>query len=140
MKNIHKTSFYFRKFIGIEREKCFCLDDLFGGMLLSNRHCSSKCSGDAAELCGGKGALSIYKLHNDTHTDAMAVFGNWESSAGTGLYLMEDGNECTSEIPNSMSPYINCYTAIEDHTIVKCGGVCKFISNLTNAFRKLETT
>ena len=55
-------------FMGVQDTKCYCIDYIYGSLLLSNRACSTKCPGDMAELCGGRGSLSIHQLKNDSFT------------------------------------------------------------------------
>ena len=64
---------FFKQFIGVSVNKCYCINDIAGSILLSNRACNSKCPGDSDELCGGKGSLSIHQLKNDSFTDNLAI-------------------------------------------------------------------
>ena len=63
----------FKQFIGVSVNQCYCINDIAGSILLSNRACNSKCPGDSDELCGGKGSLSIHQLKNDSFTDNLAI-------------------------------------------------------------------
>ena len=112
-------------FMGIEGSKCYCFNGISGAMLLSNRACNSQCPGDSAELCGGKGSLSIYQLVNDSFTDVMAVVGGWDGTQDKINLIMEDGTECTDhDIPKPNNEFGRVsYAVIEDHTIVGCGGI-----------------
>ena len=64
---------FLKNFIGVSINKCYCINDITGSNLLSNRACNSKCPGDSDELCGGKGTLSIHQLKNDSFTDNLAI-------------------------------------------------------------------
>ena len=113
-------------FMGVQETKCYCINDLSGSLLLSNRACSTKCPGDSAELCGGKGTLTIQQLKNDSFTDLLAIVSG--SAAGKREFqtVMEDGTECLradNGIPNNAHNIIyKGVTVIEDHTMVTCGG------------------
>ena len=78
-------------FMGVQGTNCYCMNEITGSLLLSNRACNTRCPGDAAELCGGKGSLSLHQLKNESFTDVLAVvsgslkgkknwdyFGHWK--------------------------------------------------------------
>ena len=115
-------------FMGVQETKCYCIDDLAGSLLLSNRACNTKCPGDSAELCGGKGALTIQQLKNDSFTDLLAIVTGSHQGKREVHTVMEDGTECLNAdngIPNNddtNDPIHRGVTVIEDHTIVACGG------------------
>lgn len=118
------------KFMGIEQTKCYCLDTIANAQLLSNRACATKCAGDPAQLCGGKGALSIHQLINDTFTDVLGVAGKKDESGNDNPVhiIKEDGEECTDHnIPDLPDDDLHemAFTVIHDHTIVGCGGTTK---------------
>lgn len=114
-------------FMGIEQTKCYCLSSIADGQRLSNRACSTKCAGDPAQLCGGKGALSIHQLANETFTDVLGVAGKADKNGNDNPVhiIQEDGNECTSHgIPDLPDDDLHemAFAVIHDHTIVGCGG------------------
>ena len=112
-------------FMGVQAKKCYCLNTISGSLLLSNRACKNKCPGDQAELCGGKGSLSIHQLKNDTFTDVLSlVSGSFGGVKNEVNVVLENGTECIeNDIPYLSGEVENRgVTVIEDHTIVVCGG------------------
>ena len=52
-------------YMGVSGTQCHCFANLLLAKQLSNGACNLKCPGDEAEICGGKGVLSVYTLEND---------------------------------------------------------------------------
>ena len=117
-------------FMGVQGTNCYCMNDITGSLLLSNRACNTRCSGDAAELCGGKGSLSLHQLKTESFTDVLAVVSGSLQGWKNGVNIvLEDGTECddSSILPPSIhflpgEVENRGVTVIEDHTIVVCGG------------------
>ena len=55
-------------FFHLQNGSCFCFSQLHSP-LLSNRQCNVPCPGDNAQLCGGKGAISVYNLKTSNGTN-----------------------------------------------------------------------
>ena len=121
-------------FMGVQGTNCYCMNDITGSLLLSNRACNTRCPGDAAELCGGKGSLSLHQLKNESFTDVLAVVSGSLKGWQNGVNIvLESGAECADSSnpfsnPDSSIPFIpdllgnRGVTVIEDHTMVVCGG------------------
>ena len=114
-------------FMGVQSTNCYCMNEITGSLLLSNRACNTRCSGDAAELCGGKGALSLHQLKNESFTDVLAaVSGSLKGKQNFVNIVLESGTECAdSSNPIPFIPDLlgnRGVTVIEDHTMVVCGG------------------
>ena len=113
-------------FMGVQANKCYCINDISGSLQLSNRVCNTKCPGDFAELCGGRGSISIHKLKNDSFTDVLAIVsGSFGGQKNQFNVILENGTECIDhEIPSPLplNPENRGVTVIEDHTLVVCGG------------------
>ena len=116
-------------FMGVQGTNCYCMNDVTGSLLLSNRACNTRCSGDTAELCGGKGSLSLHQLKNESFTDVLAVVSGSSSKNYVNI-ILENGKECAdSSSPPPSIPFLpggqiqnRGVTVIEDHTMVVCGG------------------
>ena len=117
-------------FMGVQGTNCYCMNDVTGSLLLSNRACNTRCPGDAAGLWGGKGALSLHQLKNESFTDVLAaVSGSLKGKQNFVNIVLESGTECAdSSNPPPSIPFIpdtlgnRGVTVIEDHTMVVCGG------------------
>ena len=118
-------------FMGVQGTNCYCMNDITGSLLLSNRACNTRCSGDAAELCGGKGSLSLHQLKTESFTDVLAVVSGSLQGWKNGVNIIsENGIECAdSNNPPPGIPFLpgsavqnRGVTVIEDHTMVVCGG------------------
>ena len=114
-------------FMGVQGTNCYCMNDITGSILLSNRACNTRCPGDAAELCGGKGSLSLHQLKNESFTDVLAVVSGSLQGWQNGVNIvLESGTECAdSSNPIPFIPDLlgnRGVTVIEDHTMVVCGG------------------
>ena len=116
-------------FMGVQGTNCYCMNDVTGSLLLSNRACNTRCSGDTAELCGGKGSLSLHQLKNESFTDVLAVVSGSLFKNYVNI-ILENGKECAdSSSPPPSIPFLpggqiqnRGVTVIEDHTMVVCGG------------------
>lgn len=121
------------KYMGLEKNHCFCLESLApASYLLSNQHCHVKCPGDPAELCGGKGAVSLHQLNNETLIDVLVVAGGRSHKFEASTVINVEGQECSDHgIPDLPKNKDAPFTVIEDHTLVRCGG---FKTNKNNKY------
>lgn len=126
-------------FMGVEVTKCYCLQSIANAQLLNTKSCSTKCPGDSAQLCGGKGSLMIHQLKNDSFTNVMAIAAG---NIGTNGQMKEvqivtaDGTECEDHgIPDFDAICKNAgFTVIGDSRLLVCGGKCSGNSSMLNCF------
>ena len=113
-------------FMGIEVTKCFCFANLTGASPFTHSACNTKCPGDKAELCGGKGLMSVHKLVNETHGDVLVLVAGLQSSTvlTTHDVILPHGKICTDHgIPDFPEPRDRAgWTTVGDYMIIGCGG------------------
>ena len=116
-----------KDFMGIEVTMCYCFDNLNGASPFTHSACNTKCPGDKAELCGGKGLMSVHKLVNETFGDVLVLVSG-EDSSGNNLVssdlILPGGTICTDHgIPDHPQGLSRAgWTTIGDYMIVSCGG------------------
>ena len=60
--NSNKIVLYISIDISIQRNKCYCFDDLRQLLPLDARKCNIPCPGSSSEVCGGRHAVSVYSI------------------------------------------------------------------------------
>ena len=119
------------KFAGVEGENCLCFDSLNKVQPLTNRHCRLKCKGDASQICGGHGAMTVINIVDNSINEVMVTYGG--PNDANFQVIRSDGWACdATDIPSPPDTDLigPAFTTRKDRYFIICGG-CYIGTDLT---------